>query len=191
MERVAQFKSDFFVSKVGSDEQRKDLMAQILAAKEADTEPMRMNNEGCWRSNSKYNNIEWLTDFIRDAVEDACQHYFVHDFTFKEHVPERKIFLDYWTNVNEPGSINVVHSHVADSFTCVYYVQGTNTGPLKFINPANLLNNCNPRSPFVRDCLVYPSDGDLVLWPGWVPHEVLRNESDRQRINIAFSIQVT
>lgn len=191
MERVAQFKSDFFVEKVGTSDQIEELKQQILGAKESDNEPMLMNNEGCWRSNVQYKNIEWLTNFIRGLTAHACDHYFVHDPTFKEHVPERKIFLDYWTNVNDPGSINVLHSHVADSFTCVYYVQGTGTGPLKFINPANLLNNCSPRSPFTRDSYVYPSDGELILWPGWVPHEVLRNESDRQRINLAFSIQVT
>jgi len=191
MERVTQFKSDFFVERTGTLEQIEDLKNQILKAKDNDTAPMRMNNDKCWRSNQEYNNIEWLTNFIKDVVAHACDHYFVHDTTFKDNVPERKILLDYWTNVNEPDSINVTHSHVADSFTCVYYVQGKDTGPLKFINPANLLNNCSPRSPFVRDCLVYPSDGELILWPGWVPHEVLRNESDRQRINLAFSIQVT
>tara|TARA_B110000503_G_scaffold54500_1_gene87556 strand:+ start:2237 stop:2812 length:576 start_codon:yes stop_codon:yes gene_type:complete len=191
MERIAQFKSDFFVTKHGTKDQIEDLKAQILTAKEVDIDPMRMNNENCWRSNTKYKNIEWLTDFVRDATAYACEHYFSHDSTFKELVPERRIGWDYWTNVNEPGSINVMHSHVADSFVAVYYIQGKNTGPLKFVNPANILTNCNPRSPFVRDCLVYPSDGELVLWPGWVPHEVLRNESDRQRINLAFSIQVT
>ena len=28
------------------------------------------------------------------------------------------------------------------------------------------------------------------MWPSWMPHEVMYNESDRQRINIAFNIEL-
>ena len=35
---------------------------------------------------------------------------------------------------------------------------------------------------------VKPKDGMLVLWPGWIPHEVIENKSNRQRINIAWGI---
>jgi Xaa-Pro aminopeptidase len=31
-------------------------------------------------------------------------------------------------------------------------------------------------------------DGDLILWPAWVPHEVETNFSDRERVNIVFDI---
>jgi len=191
MERITQFTSDFFISKVGTDEQREDLKKQILEAKRLDADPMYMNNDGCWRSNVKYNNIEWLTDAIRSATAHASEYYMDQDPEFKKYITEHKISWDYWTNVNEPGSINVLHTHVADSFTAVYYVQGTDTGALRFVNPANVLNNVNIRSPFSRDCLVFPGDGELVLWPGWIPHEVYRNESNKQRINLAFSIQVS
>ena len=33
-----------------------------------------------------------------------------------------------------------------------------------------------------------PKDGLLILWPGWVPHEVEENKSDQQRINLAWGI---
>ena len=96
MERVTQFKSDFFVEKIGTPEQINDLKKQILEAKDNDTSPMLMNNDNCWRSNTTYDNIEWLTNFIRDLTAHACDHYFVHDSTFKDNVPERKILLDFY-----------------------------------------------------------------------------------------------
>jgi len=191
MERIAQFKSDFFVEKFGTAEQQSTLLSQILKAKEDDAGTMFMSNNNCWRSNVRYQDIDWLLKGVQEVAAYACEHYFVHDYTFKEHIKDHQIGIDYWTNVNELGSTNVLHNHVADSFVGVYYLQGKNTGGLKFINPANLLSDCNPRSPFVRECVVHPTDGELILWPAWVPHEVLRNESDRQRINIAFSIQVS
>ena len=101
--------------------------------------------------------------------------------------------LDFkiWTNVNEPNSTNDIHTHKEFSFACTYYLQGTNTGKLTFINPANILNECNLKSPFVRNYSVEPKDGDLFIWPAWIPHKVDRNESDRQRINLAFNINIT
>ena len=59
MERVTQFKSDFFVERTGTLEQIEDLKNQILKAKDNDTAPMRMNNDKCWRSNQEYDNIEY------------------------------------------------------------------------------------------------------------------------------------
>ena len=50
---------------------------------------------------------------------------------------------------------------------------------------------CSNISPMTRSVAVQPEDGDLFVWPGWVPHEVVPNPSQRQRINIAFSIQVS
>ena len=32
------------------------------------------------------------------------------------------------------------------------------------------------------------NDGDLIVFPGWVPHDVGPNTSNKQRINIAFNI---
>jgi hypothetical protein len=58
-------------------------------------------------------------------------------------------------------------------------------------NPANKLSECNPGSPYTGDVYIDPKDGDLFLWPAWVPHEVDVNKSDKQRINIAFNLTLT
>ena len=61
-------------------------------------------------------------------------------------------------------------------------------GNLIFKNPANLLNDCGIKSPFTRNYKLEPKDGDLLVWPSWVPHEVDINNSDKQRINIAINV---
>ena len=33
-----------------------------------------------------------------------------------------------------------------------------------------------------------PKDGDLVVFPGWVPHDIELNKSNKPRINISFNI---
>ena len=101
---------------------------------------------------------------------------------------EQKVDMSFWTNVNEPGSKNVLHTHKGMSFASTYNLQTEGTGNIVFRNPANVLNDCNTSSPFVRYMSTEPKDGDLLVWPAWIPHEVEINKSDKQRINIASNI---
>ena len=73
----------------------------------------------------------------------------------------------------------------------MYYLQGSGTGDLILANPANVLADCNLDAPYTHDMAFSPKDGDLILWPAWVPHEVEPNLSDKERINIAFNINIT
>ena len=183
------FHSDLFIKEnVGTEEQRKDLKKQILQAKEDDRGTQGGGNPGCWRSNALYE-MKWLYGAMKDLVTEANEIYFEKDSVFKYYI-DKSENLDYniWTNVNEVGSKNVIHSHKTDAWAGIYYVQAEETGNLMFYNPANLLNECKFNSPFIRNTGIQPKDGMLVLWPGWIPHEVIENKSNRQRINIAWGI---
>ena len=115
--------------------------------------------------------------------------YFEKDSTFNSIIGKcRNRDINIWTNVNEVGSKNVVHSHKPDAWAGIYYLQAEETGNLVFTNPANLLLQCNPKSPYTRKTGIKPKDGMLVLWPGWVPHEVEENQSNKQRINLAWGV---
>ena len=183
------FHSDLFIKEnVGTEEQRKDLKKQILQAKEDDRGTQGGGNPGCWRSNALYE-MKWLYGAMKDLVTEANEIYFEKDSVFKYYI-DKSENLDYniWTNVNEVGSNNVIHSHKTDAWAGIYYVQAEETGNLMFYNPANLLNECKFNSPFVRNTGILPKDGMLVLWPAWIPHEVIENKSNQQRINIAWGI---
>ena len=183
------FHSDIFVKEnVGTEEQRQDLKKQILHAKENDIGTQGGSNHGCWRSNATYD-MEWLYDEMRKLSDHANQIYFKDDPVFKSFIEgcQNRDF-NIWTNVNEVGSKNILHTHTSDAWAGIYYLQVEGTGNLVFTNPANLLLQCNPKSPYTRKTGIQPEDGMLVIWPGWVPHEVLENKSNKQRINIAWGI---
>ena len=185
------FHADLFVEKnVGTEDQRNALLKQILKARENNNNAIKKSNDGCWRSTAEYTNIEWLFTAVKTTVQNASTYYFDIDKVFEENVVEKNLNVNYWTNINEPGAGNALHTHNKDSFAAVYYLQGSGTGFVNFLNPANMTLECSQISPFTRGVCVEPKDGDLFVWPGWVPHEVLPNPSDRQRINIAFSINV-
>jgi uncharacterized protein (TIGR02466 family) len=187
MSKVILDASLFDKADVGDDDNFSQLLTEITSIR---NEPSVNNtNIGCWRSSYKYKNIDWLMLHVLDLVKSA-KAYYNRDQVFASST-NNSIKIEYWTNINQPGSRNVLHSHVKSHFSCVYYIQGTDTGDLRLVNPANMLGDCNASAPFVRDFYFSPKDKDLILWPSWVPHEVEPNLSSRERINIVFDITLT
>ena len=188
------FYSDLFTkNNVGTKKQRKDLLDKIYYLKKNNINSVDENNQGCFRSTYEYDKeLDWLRETIRDFIVDISKFYIEHDKTYKDKISqeEQKVDMSFWTNVNEPGSINVLHSHKGESFACTYNLQTEGTGNLVFKNPANLLSDCQMKSPFTRHYKIEPQDGDLFIWPAWVPHEVEINKSNKQRINIATNVKL-
>ena len=137
-------RADVFMKEdVVTVEQREDLKKQILHAKENNIGTQGGGNDGCWRSNALYE-MQWLYDEMKQLVINANKIYFDKDPVFKNFI-DNSDTLDYniWTNVNEVGSSNVIHSHKPDAWSGIYYIQAEGTGNLVFTNPANILSDCN------------------------------------------------
>jgi len=99
-----------------------------------------------------------------------------------------------WANINPPGGVNSSHTHPNNFLSGVYYVsipQGADR--IEFLDPRpqasvlmpqpeefNLLNG-NSATIEVRD-------GRLVLFPGWLVHQVPVNASSEERVSIAFNL---
>jgi len=175
----------FALNNVGSDQERTQLIEKIENIKKQNNSCL-YNNDKCWRFNG-YVLEPWLLKVLKDLVHENwifyCQDQIFADNTSSE--------FNYtaWINYNEPLSRNVLHSHNSAHLSGVYYVSADGTGNLRFLNPANILGNCNFNAPYVRDFEFTPSDGDLIIWPSWIPHEVEPNLSEKSRINIAFDIE--
>lgn len=188
--RIA-FRADIFTKdNVGTDSQRADVVAG-LRQYQTQGNGMNFSNPGCFRIDKPNINIGWLFEEINVLLVEAVKFYQQEDTVFSRLEITKDATVNWWANINAPGSRNTFHTHKEDEFSCVYYLQGTDTGDLRFPNPANLLGDCAKTSPFTRDFLFAPTDGDLILFPSWMPHEVEPNLSNRERINIAFNFKIT
>ena len=190
---MKQFKilsADVFIENVGTSEQIERLKKEALAEKISNPAGVMFTNENCWRSQFQYSDISWLLEALGKLVNQAIDYYDGLDPLFTEKL---KFYntptIDHWTNINAPMGKNSLHNHGAYHFVACYYVQAEGTGDIVFHNPANLLEECNPNSPFVSRIGITPKNGDLIVWPAWVPHEVDINTSENSRINIAFNIK--
>ena len=179
---------------VGSLEQRQELIDRLLELKNNGVSDInaKSSNYGCWRLMNPITDCEWLnkklTDMILEAIAFYTETQYSNIVEYKH--GETNINIRSWANINEPGSRNVYHAHKGSHFSACFYLQATDTGDLVLSNPSNILGECNNFAPYARAFVFKPKDGDLILWPAWVPHEIETNLSDKQRINIAFDITI-
>ena len=145
---------------------------------------MISTNPGCWRSMFKYKCEKELMKPIGMIMSAYMDHYF----------PKKPMDanITYWTNVNETGSNNIFHSHYrADAdLSGVYYVQGANTGLIRFATHEQMYRMIPNHMPHANMIAHQPSDGDVLCFPSYLLHDVDINRSNRQRITIAFNAKI-
>jgi uncharacterized protein (TIGR02466 family) len=107
----------------------------------------------------------------------------------------QQILSEYWININLNSKIQFPHSHPNRAFSAVYYVSaGEDCGDIVFLNPNKVL--CQN---FSDDCIedyneftathwkITPKDNLLIIFPSWLEHYVQPNNSNVERISIAFN----
>ena len=104
------------------------------------------------------------------------------------------LVADGWINVNPRGGYNAPHDHVGSFWSGVYYVkvpqdEGGQGGSIEFLSPHKPL----PSSGFIeapitaQKITVRPREGQVLIFPASLVHWVHPNDSDEDRITIAFN----
>lgn len=109
------------------------------------------------------------------------------DFANLELVP------DGWINVNPKGAYNSPHDHPGCFWSGVYYVQlpkdAGEASAIEFLSPHEVL----PHNGIITAAItadkrrVRPSAGTVLIFPSQLMHWVHPNESDEDRVTIAFN----
>ncbi len=105
-----------------------------------------------------------------------------------------KLKLFAWMNANPPGGFNAPHTHPGAHWSGVYYVSqptvetGT-SGMIEFLDPRTDLPNWRIlKSPAFRaKKKIRPAAGEIVIFPSYLMHWVYPNETDEERVSIAFN----
>lgn len=155
-----------------------------------------LSNYGGWQSNDLYLHdctipqLKTLAEIVLTRIQECCQMIKV-----KSNMQAR--LSNFWININSKGNGNNLHTHPTCALAAVYYVQTPdNCGKLQFEHPSHMINywmqsytESNTYSTF--ECVdVQPSEGKLVVFPAWLKHAVQANQSDSDRISIAFNTDI-
>jgi uncharacterized protein (TIGR02466 family) len=121
------------------------------------------------------------------------------DFGSEIDPAEITLKAEAWGNIMDDGDFSMIHNHVRDDWSGVYYVDaegGRRTvdrnGALELVDPRALQPLTGPgrfRRPF-REVTVQPKNGLMVVFPSWMKHYVYPYRGDRERISIAFNVKV-
>jgi uncharacterized protein (TIGR02466 family) len=100
--------------------------------------------------------------------------------------------LNLWVNVNRRGHYNSTHAHPKTLLSAVYYVRTPNScGNIRFYRNDGMLQTTDlnfSNEVFAAGIEFSPEEGELIVFPAWLPHEVLQSNSDEPRISLAFNL---
>jgi len=107
------------------------------------------------------------------------------------------IITGCWANMNPPGSPHPSHTHPNNFLSGVYYVQvPEKVDMISFQDPRAQRYIIDPavRSQNQFNQLIHNvkvQTGTLAMFPAWLPHSVIPNESSEIRTSIAFNIMLS
>ena len=100
-----------------------------------------------------------------------------------------------WLNVNDSRQcMNTQHVH-GEVFSGVFYLQAPEgSGKLSIVNPGinrmwkggELISQKNNSQE--KLFVLNPVEGNIILFPSYLPHSVETNDHDEERISISFNI---
>jgi len=106
--------------------------------------------------------------------------------------PTMKLCIgNVWINVNNRGDYNTPHYHPGSSLAGVLYIQCSTGSNIEFKHETLMEHYpLQTKSEMFADKLeLFPKVGRLIVFPAWIKHSVTPNESDTERISIAFNIK--
>jgi len=116
--------------------------------------------------------------------------------------------MGVWFQIQNGGSFHDVHTHGNCSWSGVYYVQidaperrsthsqlGALNGATRFYSPMFMLQGgayVDRGNAWMQQAThdVIPKEGDLVLFPSFLPHKAMPYSGERDRIIVSFNAQI-
>lgn len=179
----------YIAEKVLTPEENQEIIARVQEIKE--TTPRGGEN---WQCNM-YNTLGTF-NFVNDPsfsklINEANEHVF--EFVRLLGSAERYTPTEVWANVSNKNSFQEYHAHSLSTFSAVYYAAvPENSGKIWFESPlepdmlpVKNITNYNPLS--FRNAYYEPKPGTLMIFRSYLRHMVEVNQSNEDRISIAFN----
>ena len=95
-----------------------------------------------------------------------------------------------WAIINKNGDFNILHTHPNCYLSAAYYVKAPEKcGRFQIENPNIAKRNFYPEIKR-KNAGIEIEEGDLLIFPGYLPHKVRANESNEDRIVISFNVDI-
>ena len=174
-------------------EYNEKLSEYIYNLNSEDKEGVQRSNRGGWHSNSfklkDTNSIQYkfameTTKYVFDAIK-------TYGWVLE---PDKVICSEMWAIINKKNNFNIRHTHPNCNLSAAYYVKAPkDCGKFTIENPHSISKHNYPASDKKTEFnskleKLEIEEGDLLLFPAYLPHGVEENKSNKDRIVISFNI---
>jgi uncharacterized protein (TIGR02466 family) len=178
-----------FVDEQKLDLDTKDLKDFSYFVKERDAGRV-ISNVGGWQSNNLDIKIPELIPLVSKIFENTER------LILKYNLPKKYRIDPLWININGKKDFNQYHGQAQKILKGVFYISAPkDCGNLVMVNPITShqhyidptkIEKFNKFNSYSWPC--EPEDNKLIMFPAWIPHFTLPNNSLEDRISIAFNI---
>jgi len=173
----------------------KKLAKYIYKLQDKDSDGLERSNKGGWHSKNFELAVE---DSIQKEFAIIAQPYILNVFQNYGWKTENKNIRikEMWAIINKQSNFNVLHTHPNCYLSAAYYVKAPeNCGRFQVESPNIARRHSYPeihiRNEFnTEGAGVDINEGDLLIFPAYLPHKVSHNKSSEDRIVISFNVDV-
>ena len=173
----------------------KQLSEYIYNLKKNDAEGIQRSNVNGWHSkNFKIEKDNTPYNFVK-AIHGHVKEVIVEGFGWK-YVPEKVGMSEIWAIINKKGTFNKSHNHPGSYLSAAYYVKAPkNCGNINFYDPNEIKKFNSPAIENLTELStsgfsIKPEEGNLLIFPSYLYHDVGKNLSDDDRIVISFNVSI-
>lgn len=97
------------------------------------------------------------------------------------------------------NSNHILHTHTGCILSGLIYLKVSPlSSPIRFRDPRQYRNfieyKLSDNNSTIPTCVPYiniqPTDGDVLIWPSWLEHEVPYNNNDHERLTLVFNLEI-
>lgn len=177
----------------GAEALNAELLAEGIRLR-SETEGVSKSNRGGWHSpGNLFDNETPCIQLLKSASESSVLAA-TQKIGAKTDTAALGLKMFAWMNSNPPGGFNAPHTHPGAHWSGVYYVAQPDveigsSGKIEFLDPRSDLPNWRLlKAPvFSAKKTMRPAPGELILFPSYLVHWVYPNETEEDRITIAFN----
>jgi uncharacterized protein (TIGR02466 family) len=189
----------FFKDIENSEELNKHLLKNIYKWKNRDEKGIIRSNSLGWHSAVDMHNRKEYHGLVKELFKMQEEIYQAEGY----HPDTEAVCDNMWANVNYKYSHNKNHVHPGAQWSGVYYIKvPENSGHIWFTDPCGerhmelpiMADKKQKPTHYWREVHYQPIEGRLIMFPGWLTHEVAQNMSNLKgekgwRVSVSFNFK--
>jgi uncharacterized protein (TIGR02466 family) len=189
----------FFKDLQNSEELNKHLLKHLKQWKKRDEKGIVRSNSLGWHSAVDMHHRKEYKPLIKELFKMQEEIYEAEGY----HPDTEAVCDNMWGNINYKYSHNKNHVHPGAQWSGVYYIKcPPNCGHIWFTDPCGerhmdlpIMADKQKKPPhYWREVHYQPIEGRLIMFPGWLTHEVAQNMCDLKgedgwRVSVSFNFK--